>query len=338
MEEIKMLTVSASPHQRKKRTTRTIMLDVIIALLPALAASVYFFGPRTLLVTGISIVSCVFFEFVARKIMKRPNTIWDLSAVVTGILLAFNLPSNIPLEMVVVGAFVAIIVIKQFFGGIGDNFVNPALGGRIVLMLSFSKNMSSFPVPFAWKNQLDAMTAATPLSKMSTVYKAQDIKAAMSAAELPDLFKLFIGERGGVLGETCAVAILIGFIYLLIRKIIKPTIPFVFVGTVAGIMLVFSKGNLMFTAVQLLSGGLLLGAVFMATDYATSPETPRGKVIFAIGCGVIASLIRIYGNMPEGVSFAIFIMNILVPLIENSTHYRPFGEVKELKKKEEAAK
>lgn len=338
MEESRILTVSASPHQRKKRTTRTIMLDVIIALLPALAASVYFFGPRTLLVTAVSVLSCVVFEFIARKIMKRPNTIWDLSAVVTGILLAFNLPSNIPLEMVIIGAFVAIIVIKQFFGGIGDNFVNPALGGRIVLMLSFSKNMSSFPEPFAWKNNLDAITAATPLSKLASVYKAADIKTAMSAAEIPDLFKLLIGERGGVLGETCAVAIIIGFIYLLIRKIIKPTIPLVFVGTVAVIMFAFSRGNLMFTAVQILSGGLLLGAVFMATDYATSPETPRGRVIFAIGCGVIASLIRLYGNMPEGVSFAIFIMNILVPLIENSTHYKPFGEIKAPKKKEEAAK
>lgn len=338
MEETNILTVSASPHQRKRRTTKTIMLDVIIALLPALAASVWFFGPRTLLVTGVSVLSCVLFEFVARKIMKRPNTIWDLSAVVTGILLAFNLPSNMPLEMVVVGAFVSIIVIKQFFGGIGDNFVNPALGGRIVLMLSFSKNMSSFPAPFAWKNHLDAITQATPLSKMSSVYKAQNIKAAMDVAEFPNLYKLLVGERGGVLGETCAVAILIGFVYLLIRKTVKPTIPFVFVGTVAVIMFAFSKGNFMFTVVQLLSGGLLLGAVFMATDYATSPETPRGRVIFAIGCGLIASLIRLYGNMPEGVSFAIFIMNIFVPLIENSTHYKPFGEVRESKEKEEAAK
>ena len=268
-EENIKLTVSPSPHKRSVDTTRSIMLDVIIALMPALIMSVVLFGFRSLLVTAVSVLSCVLFEYIARKVMKRDNTIGDLSAVVTGILLAFNLPSTMPIWMVIIGDAVAIIVAKQFFGGIGQNFVNPALAGRIVLMTSFANAMSDYPAPFAWRNAaVDAVTSATPLSQMTSVYKAGDIDAAINAAGLPTLTNMFFGVREGCLGETCAVALLLGFIYLLIRKVISPVIPLCFVGTVAVIMLIAGKGSLTFTAYQLLSGGLLLGAVFMATDYS----------------------------------------------------------------------
>lgn len=333
-EENIKLTVSPSPHKRSVDTTRSIMLDVIIALMPALIMSVVLFGFRSLLVTAVSVLSCVLFEYIARKVMKRDNTIGDLSAVVTGILLAFNLPSTMPIWMVIIGDAVAIIVAKQFFGGIGQNFVNPALAGRIVLMTSFANAMSDYPAPFAWRNAaVDAVTSATPLSQMTSVYKAGDIDAAINAAGLPTLTNMFFGVREGCLGETCAVALLLGFIYLLIRKVISPVIPLCFVGTVAVIMLIAGKGSLTFTAYQLLSGGLLLGAVFMATDYSTSPISAKGKIIFAVGCGIVTSLIRIFGNLPEGVSFSIILMNILVPHIEHLTAPKPFGTLKEKKRK-----
>ena len=242
-EENIKLTVSPSPHKRSVDTTRSIMLDVIIALMPALIMSVVLFGFRSLLVTAVSVLSCVLFEYIARKVMKRDNTIGDLSAVVTGILLAFNLPSTMPIWMVIIGDAVAIIVAKQFFGGIGQNFVNPALAGRIVLMTSFANAMSDYPAPFAWRNAaVDAVTSATPLSQMTSVYKAGDIDAAVNAAGLPTLTNMFFGVREGCLGETCAVALLLGFIYLLIRKVISPVIPLCFVGTVAVIMLIAGKG------------------------------------------------------------------------------------------------
>lgn len=337
-EENIKLTVSPSPHKRSVDTTRSIMLDVIIALMPALIMSVVLFGFRSLFVTAVSVLSCVLFEYIARKVMKRDNTIGDLSAVVTGILLAFNLPSTMPIWMVIIGDAVAIIVAKQFFGGIGQNFVNPALAGRIVLMTSFANAMSDYPAPFAWRNTaVDAVTSATPLSQMTSVYKAGDIDAAVNAAGLPTLTNMFFGVREGCLGETCAVALLLGFIYLLIRKVISPVIPLCFVGTVAVIMLIAGKGSLTFTAYQLLSGGLLLGAVFMATDYSTSPISAKGKIIFAVGCGIVTSLIRIFGNLPEGVSFSIILMNILVPHIEHLTAPKPFGTLKEKKEKKEAA-
>ena len=243
-----------------------------------------------------------------------------------------------PIWMVIIGDAVAIIVAKQFFGGIGQNFVNPALAGRIVLMTSFANAMSDYPAPFAWRNAaVDAVTSATPLSQMTSVYKAGDIDAAINAAGLPTLTNMFFGVREGCLGETCAVALLLGFIYLLIRKVISPVIPLCFVGTVAVIMLIAGKGSLTFTAYQLLSGGLLLGAVFMATDYSTSPISAKGKIIFAVGCGIVTSLIRIFGNLPEGVSFSIILMNILVPHIEHLTAPKPFGTLKEKKEKKEAA-
>lgn len=333
-----MLTVSASPHKRTADTTRGIMLDVILALVPALILSVVLFGPRALLVTVVSVAACVLFEFLARKVMKRNTTIGDLSAVVTGVLLAFNLPSTIPLWMVVIGDAVAIIVVKQFFGGIGQNFVNPALVGRIVLMASFPVQMSDYPAPFAWRMpEVAAVTSATPLAQFSDVYGAENLQSAMDAAGLPSLLDMLFGVRGGCLGETCAIALLLGFVYLLIRRVISPTIPLVYVGTVAVIMLIAGKGNLEFVAYQLLSGGLLLGAIFMATDYTTSPVNFKGKLLYALGCGIITALIRIFASLPEGVSFSILLMNILVPHLDSLTTPKPFGTRKEKKRKKEAA-
>ena len=334
----KMLTVSASPHKRTVHTTQGIMLDVILALLPALVLSVILFGPRALVVTLVSVGSCVLFEFLSRKAMKRDMTIGDLSAVVTGMLLAFNLPSTIPLWMVVIGDAAAIIVVKQFFGGIGQNFVNPALVGRIVLMMSFPVQMSDYDAPFAWRmGEVDVLTSATPLAKFAEIYRADSVKVAINASDLPTLSNMFFGVRGGCLGETCAAALLIGFLYLLVRRVISPAIPLTYIGTVALIMLFAGKGNLTFVAYQVLSGGLLLGAIFMATDYTTSPISLKGKIIFAVGCGVVTALIRIFGSLPEGVSFSILLMNILVPHIEHLTTPKPFGTVKVKKTKKEAA-
>lgn len=328
MENEKKLTVSASPHTHCGKTTRGIMLDVILAMLPALLVSVFLFGPRTLLVTFVSVVFCMLFEFLSRKAMHRNNTLGDLSAIVTGMLLAFNLPSSIPLWMVVIGAAVSIIVAKQFFGGIGQNFANPALVGRIVLMMSFPVQMSDFAVPFSWKSDVDVITTATPLFQMKSVYSAENIGAALESAELPSLLQMFLGVRQGAFGEVCAAALLLGLVYLLIRRVIKPVIPLCYVGTVAVIMLIAGKGNFNFMLYQILSGGLLLGAIFMATDYTTSPICTKGKVVFAIGCGVLTALIRLFGSLPEGVSFSILIMNILVPHIEHLTTPKPFGAEK----------
>lgn len=328
---MKNLTVSASPHVRSSETVSGIMTDVIIALIPALIASVVIFGFRSALITAVCIGCCVLFEFLWGKIMKKETTIGDFSAIVTGILLAFNLPVSIPLWMCVVGCFFAIIVVKQFFGGIGQNFVNPAIGGRIVMLVSFSSAMTAWTEPLVWQQGIDAATTATPLS----VLKNYD---GTLSSSLPSLWHMLIGVRGGCIGEVCALALIAGGIYLIARKVIKPVIPLCFIGTVAVIMLIASKGDLEFTAYQILSGGLILGAFFMATDYSTSPITFWGKVIFAVGCGIITSVIRLYANLPEGVSYSIIIMNILVPHIEAITRPKPFGEEKEKKnKKEEAA-
>ena len=331
-----LLTASVSPHVRTRDTSRSIMLDVIIALIPSLIASVVIFGFRALAVTASAVASCVLFEWLSRKAMKRHNTIGDLSAVVTGIILGFNLPSTMPIWMVVLGSLIAIVVVKQMFGGIGQNFVNPALLARIVLMVSFPKAMlSSWAEPFAWRSETpDELTSATPLAVLKT-----------GEGTMPSLFNMLF-VKAGSLGEVCAVALIIGGIYLVIRKVISPIIPLCYVGTVAVIMLVFGlvkgEGNaLVFMLNEILAGGLLLGAIFMATDYTTSPTSPSGKVIFAIGCGLITSLIRLFGNMNEGVSFSIIIMNILVPHIDNLTAPLPFGATKEKKSKkgeEEAAK
>lgn len=324
----KNLYVSASPHARSRKTTRSIMLDVIIALIPALIASGVLFGLRALVVTAVSVVSCVVFEWAFRKfIVKRSNTIGDLSAVITGILLAFNLPSGIPYWMVILGGFFAIVIVKQLFGGIGQNFVNPAIGGRIFMLLSFSSKMSEWTAPRAGFMNLggvDALSGATPLV----------------SDDLPKLMDMFMGVRGGCLGETCILALILGGLYLLINKVISPAIPVSFIGTVAVIsaiaMLVKHEGA-EYIAYQLMSGGLFLGAIFMATDYTTSPISTKGKIIFGIGCGLITCLIRLFGSLPEGVSYSIIIMNILTPLIERVTTPKPFGTPKKEKAEKKEA-
>lgn len=319
----KKLTVSASPHLHSSKTTTAIMLDVIISLIPALIAAVFIFGPRVLAVTATTVISCVLSEYISRKAMKRSNTIGDLSAVVTGVILAFNLPVSLPLWMAAVGGVVAIVVVKQFFGGIGQNFANPAITARIILLLSFGKAMGDWTVPLSWKT--DAVSGATPLALLGT-----------ENAALPSKLDMFLGLRGGCLGETCAVALLIGGIYLVVRKIISPAIPLSFIGTVAVIMLIKGHGDLSFLTYELLGGGLLLGAIFMATDYSTSPLNLKGKIVFGIGCGLLTSVMRLFTPMSEGVSFAILLMNLLVPHIERLTAPKPFGTQKE--KKEAAAK
>ncbi|MBR5424043.1 MAG: RnfABCDGE type electron transport complex subunit D [Clostridia bacterium] len=329
MDEQKLFTVSASPHTKSPVTVRGIMLDVIIALIPAGFAGTAVFGLRALAVIAVCVVSCVAFEALSVKIMKKPMSIGDLSAVITGLLLAYNLPVTIPLWMCVVGSFVAIVIVKQLFGGIGQNFANPAITARIVLLVSFASAMTNFTAPKA----LDAVTTATPLAVLD---RTADISAQVAEGSLPGLLQMVIGVRGGCIGETCAAALLIGCCWLLIRRVISPIIPLSYLGTVALLMLAFSRFNLTFTAYELLSGGLLLGAIFMATDYTTSPINKKGKLVFGIGCGLLTVVIRLFCSLPEGVSYSILLMNVACPLIEKVTAPKYFGFVK--KKKEKKAK
>lgn len=319
-----LLRVSSSPHLHSPVTTPRLMRDVVIALLPALIASVVLFGPRALLLTAVCVASSVLAEYLCRKVMKRDNTIGDLSAVVTGMLLAFNLPVGLPLWMAVIGCVVAIVVVKQCFGGLGQNFVNPAIAGRIVLMVSFPTQMTTWPTPFAYLDAGKAATTATPLASLPAMLDA----GAADPSALPSLIDMLLGNRGGCLGEVCALALLLGGIYLIVRRVISPIIPVCYVATVAVCMLFATGFDLTLTAYELLSGGLILGAFFMATDYVTSPITSKGKVIFAIGCGLITAAIRLFASLPEGVSFSIMLMNILVPHIERLTAPKPFGTPK----------
>lgn len=301
------LNVSVSPHFFGKRTTQNIMLDVIIALIPALIASVIIFGWRSLLITGVCTACCILSEYVFRKISKKDNTISDLSAVVTGLLLAFNLPVTIPIWQAIIGSVTAIIVVKQLFGGIGQNFANPAVTARIIMLIAFSGNMTNWTFP---QNSVDALSGATPLAA-----------ASQGLSSNVNYMTLFLGNHGGCLGETCALAIILGGIYLLIRKVITWHIPVAFIATVAAMSFLCGKDTLY----QILSGGLLLAAFFMATDYSTSPSTPWGKIIFGIGCGLITILIRFRGSLPEGVSYSILLMNILTPYISKLTRQKPLG-------------
>lgn len=331
----KKLTVSPSPHVRSRETTTGIMLDVIIALIPALVMSVVYFGLRALTLTAVCVGSAVLAEYAARKAMKRNNTLGDLSAIVTGLILALNLPSTLPLWMGAVGSIIAIIVVKQMFGGIGQNFVNPAMTARIILMVSFPTAMARWVVPFANSWHADAVTSATPMAVLAGV-EGGNVSAV--ADSLPTLSQMLFGMHGGSMGEVCSIALIAGGLYLIIRKVISPVIPLCFIGTVALFMLIAGGGSLEFMLYQILGGGLMLGAFFMATDYSTSPLSKKGKIIFGIGCGLITSIIRIFGSLPEGVSFSIILMNILVPHIENLTTPKPFGTVKEKGKKEAEAK
>ena len=328
----KRLTVSASPHVRSHETTTGIMLDVILALIPALVMSAVYFGTRALCLAAVTVGTAMLSEYLSRKIMKRDNTLGDLSAVVTGLILAFNLPATLPLWMAAIGSVIAIVIVKQMFGGIGQNFVNPAITARIILMMSFPSAMAKWIVPFSSAWSPDAVTAATPMTVLNA---GTDLTAAEG---LPTLTQMLIGAHGGSMGEVCSIALLAGAFYLLLRRVISPAIPFSFIGTVAVIMLIAGKGNLEFVAYELLGGGLILGAFFMATDYSTSPINRKGRIIFGIGCGLITAVIRLFGSLPEGVSFSIILMNILVPHIERLTMSKPFGYEKPEKKKEEAAK
>lgn len=307
------LIVSSSPHFHAKDTTQTIMLDVIIALIPAMIASVIIFGFRAAVIILTTIASCILSEFISRKVMKRRQTVGDLSCVVTGILLAMNLPVSISPIIAAFGGVIAIVVVKQMFGGIGQNFVNPALTARIILMNSFPAKMTTWTAPM---NHVytDATTTATPLGML----------AEGTADPLPSYLNLFLGNTGGCLGETCALAIIIGGIYLVVRRVISPVIPVTYLASAAVLSLLLGRDPLF----DLLSGGLMLGAVFMATDYTTSPIHFSARIVFAIGCGVLTILIREFGSLPEGVSYSIVIMNILVPLIERWMKPKAFGKVK----------
>jgi electron transport complex protein RnfD len=305
------MIVSVSPHIHSKDSTQTIMRDVLIALLPAVVASIIFFGIRALLVEVVCVATAVFFEWAFEKICKRPVTVCDLSAAVTGLILAFNLPVGIPLWQAAFGSLVAIVVVKQLFGGIGHNFANPAITARIVMFLAFSSQMATWVVPnFA---AADAVSGATPL-------------ATLANGGSVSVLSLFLGNVGGCLGETSALALLIGGIYLMIRKVISWHTPVAFIATV--FVLSLFKGGLTFAAAEIFAGGLFLGAIFMATDYATTPSTNSGRVVFGIGCGLITCLIRFFGSYPEGVSFSILLMNILTPYISKWTASKPLGGVK----------
>lgn len=329
----KRLTVSASPHVRSNETTTGIMLDVIIALVPALIMSAIYFGTRALVLTAVTVGSAVLAEWVSRKVMKRSNTLGDLSAVVTGLILAFNLPATLPLWMAAIGSIIAIVVVKQMFGGIGQNFVNPAMTARIILMVSFPTAMAKWIVPFENAWSADAVTSATPMATLASA-KGGDLSAVADA--LPTLTDMLLGKHGGSMGEVCSIALICGGLYLILRKVVSPIIPVAFIGTVAVTMFLYSGFNLEYTAYQLLGGGLMLGAFFMATDYTTCPINKKGKLIFGIGCGLITFVIRVFGALPEGVSFSIILMNIFVPHIENLCASKPFGTLKEKKAKKEA--
>ncbi len=301
-----MLLVSATPHIRSAATTQKIMGTVLIALLFPAVASVILFGGRSLLLIGVTVLSAVLFETLFNMVTKRANTVFDLSAVVTGVLLAMNLPVTLPLWMAIVGAFAAIVIAKMLFGGLGQNFANPAIVGRLVLTVSFTSAMTNWVRPLQWMYG-EANTGATPLGGGTASY-----------------LELFLGIKGGCLGEVSVLAILIGGLLLIVRGIISPTIPFLYIGSTFVFVWLFG-GN---PVAHILSGGLFLGAFFMATDYATSPSTEKGKIIYAVGLGLITSVIRIYGSYPEGVSFAIVLMNIVVPYIDKLTRTKPFGGVK----------
>ncbi len=308
------LTVAPSPHIKHGENTRGIMLDVIIALLPALIYGIAVFGYRALILTLVSVASCVFFEWGFQKITKRPVTVGDLSAVVTGVLLALNMPSTLPVGIIVVGAFFAIVVVKQLFGGIGKNIVNPALAARVFMFLSWPSQMAGYP-------ELDTVASATPLSSLKS--------GNVSAIDGGDIIRMFLGvEKSGVIGEISVMLLLAGGIYLLARKVITWHIPVSYIATVAVITLIFPRNgadNFTFMLAELCAGGLALAAFFMATDYATSPVTKRGRIVYGVICGLITVFIRYFGAYNEGASFAILIANLLVYYIDRFTRPRVFG-------------
>ncbi|MCI6488369.1 MAG: RnfABCDGE type electron transport complex subunit D [Clostridiales bacterium] len=302
------LITSASPHIHSGASTRRIMLDVIIALLPAAIASAVIFGMRANVILLTCIVSAVLAEFLFNLITRRKQTVGDLSAVVTGLLLGLNLSTNVPVWQCVIGSVFAVVVVKALFGGLGRNFANPAITARVFMLIAFS-SVAGGAMPAV----VELEASATPLEQL-----------ANGASQLPSLLDMFIGTYGGAIGETCTAALLLGFIYLLVRKVIRWHIPVVFIGTVFVCSLIAS-GDVEYALYQILGGGLFLGAIFMATDYVTCPITTKGKVVFALGCGLITFIIRYFCAYPEGVSFSILIMNLLVPYIERFTGNKPLG-------------
>lgn len=301
------LIVSSSPHLRSGDSTGGIMLDVILALLPASIAGIAIFGPRAAAVLAVCVITAMISEHLWNLIFKKPGSLGDCSAIVTGILLGMNLSPLVPLWMAALGSAIAIIVVKQMFGGLGQNFANPAITARIVLTVSFPVAMTTWAEPFSWNtNTVDAISTATPLTSGMENYSYRE---------------MLLGLTGGCIGEVCTLLLLAGGVYLVFRKVITPTIPVSIMATVA--TLSFCLGQDPIKAV--LSGGLMLGAIFMATDYVTSPYTFKGQLIFGIGCGIITFAIRQFGNLPEGISFSILIMNLLVPHINKWTRPKPFG-------------
>jgi electron transport complex protein RnfD len=334
MNEQYKLSVASSPHASSPVGTKNLMMDVVIALLPALCISIYFFGPRALTMTLVSVIACMFFEWAYEKIMKKPNTVGDMSAVITGILLVAVCPVTLPYWMIILGAFFAIVIVKQLFGGLGTNFLNPALAGRAFLMTTWIKPGREYWASVG--SVVDIVTGATPLSA--------DL---MKSGTLPDasLMDMFIGNISGSMAEGSALMLLLGGIYMLIRGVIRIRIPAAYILTVAVLTFLFPRGgegNLTWMLYELLAGGIMIGAFFMATDYVTSPNTPKGEIIYGMGCGLLTVFIRYFGGYPEGVCYSILLMNVCVWLIDKYTMPARYGVTSEMRKeakaKEKAAK
>ena len=331
------LIATSNPHIRSNETTRSIMLDVIIAMLPALVWAVIWFGVKALTLTAVSVIGCMFWEWLYRKLMKKPQSVGDLSAVVTGMLLAFVCPVTTPYWMIIIGGFFSIVVVKQLFGGIGKNFVNPALAGRAFLLGSYAGVMTTWIDATQNKAPLmgstaDIVTAATPLAYMKTGNMA-------GLTETYSVMDMFLGKTGGSLGEISAAMLILGGLYLIWRKVINWQTPVAYIATVAVLSFLFPKAgsSLEWMLYSIFGGGLMLGAFFMATDYATSPVTKKGQLVFGIGCGLFTVLIRYFGSYNEGVCYSIMVMNLCVALIDKYTKPTRFGVVKS-DKKEAAAK
>ena len=314
------LTVSSSPHLVTKLDTQKTMMWVLIALVPSLLVSTFVFGPRVLLLTAVCIIASVFFEWAYEKLMKRPDTSRDLSAAVTGTLIAFNVPATFPLYMAVIGCFVAIVLVKQLYGGLGRNFANPAIVARIMLLVSFATQMTTWPVAKSMVpimpglEAADVVTSATPLAVLGE---------GGAFNELPPLMDMFLGFIGGSVGEVSSIALIIGGLILIWKKIISPATPVAFIGTVFVFALIYYAINpvdgasaIQMALFHILAGGVMLGAIFMATDYVTSPIMPLGKILMGVGCGFFTMVIRLFAGYPEGVSFSILLMNIITPLID----------------------
>ena len=306
----KLFNVSSSPHVRNNDTTQRIMRDVAIAMLPATAYGVYQFGLYSLLIVILTVVSCVVSEYVWEKAMKKPVTVYDCSAVVTGMILALNMPPEIPFWIPMLGGVFAIIVVKQLYGGLGQNFMNPALAARCFLLISFAGSMNSFS---SAKLGFDSLSGATPL-------------AQLRAGETVNLMDLIIGRIPGTIGEVSVIALLIGGIYMIARKVISPRIPLIYIGTVAVFVFVFGGFDVQYMLSEICAGGLVFGAFFMATDYVTSPITPKGQIVYGLILGILTGTFRLWGASPEGVSYAIILSNLMVPLIERVTLPTAFGK------------